>query len=49
MTARDALEIATLGGARVLGRDDVGSIAAGMSADFIAIDIDRPAFAGAQH
>ncbi len=49
MTARDALEIATLGGARVLGRDDIGSIAPGMSADFIAIDIDRPSLAGAQH
>ncbi len=49
MTARDALEIATLGGARVLGRDDIGSIAPDMSADFIAIDIDRPSLAGAQH
>ncbi len=49
MTARDALEIATLGGARVLGRDDIGCIAPGMSADFIAIDIDRPSLAGAQH
>jgi 8-oxoguanine deaminase len=49
MTARDALEIATRGGARVLGRDDIGVLAPGMSADFIAIDLDRPAFAGAQH
>jgi cytosine/adenosine deaminase-related metal-dependent hydrolase len=49
MTARDALELATLGGARVLGRDDIGALAAGMSADFIAIDIDRPQFAGAHH
>ena len=49
MTARDALEIATLGGARVLGRDDIGCIAPGMSADLIAIDLDRPALAGAQH
>ncbi|WNZ25349.1 8-oxoguanine deaminase [Leptolyngbya sp. NK1-12] len=49
MTARDALELATLGGAKVLGRDDVGSLTAGMSADFIAINLDRPEFAGALH
>ncbi|EKQ71005.1 cytosine deaminase-like metal-dependent hydrolase [Leptolyngbyaceae cyanobacterium JSC-12] len=49
MTARDILEIATLGGARVLGRDDIGALAPGMSADFIAIDLDRPQFAGALH
>ncbi|NJN02917.1 MAG: 8-oxoguanine deaminase [Leptolyngbyaceae cyanobacterium SL_1_1] len=49
MTARQALEIATLGGARVLGRDDIGYLAPGMSADFIAINLDRLAFAGAQH
>jgi 8-oxoguanine deaminase len=48
MTARTALEIATIGGAAVLGRDDIGSLAPGMSADFICIDIDTPAFAGAQ-
>jgi cytosine/adenosine deaminase-related metal-dependent hydrolase len=47
MTPRQALELATLGGARVLGRDDIGQLAVGMSADFIALDIDRPAFAGA--
>jgi cytosine/adenosine deaminase-related metal-dependent hydrolase len=49
MSARQALEIATLGSARVLGRDDVGALAAGMSADFITYNIDRPHFAGAHH
>lgn len=48
MNARQALELATIGGARVLGRDDVGYLAKGMAADFIAIHIDRPGFAGAQ-
>jgi cytosine/adenosine deaminase-related metal-dependent hydrolase len=47
ITAREILEVATLGGARVLGRDDIGAIAPGMSADFIALNIDRPQFAGA--
>lgn len=49
MTAREALALATTGGARVLGRDDIGSLAPGMSADFITFDIDRPQFAGAHH
>lgn len=49
MTARQILDVATLGGARVLGRDDIGAIAPGMSADFIAVNLDRPQFAGAWH
>lgn len=49
MTAREALEIATLGGAAVLGRDDIGALAPGMSADFAAFDLHQPGFAGALH
>ncbi|MFU8772021.1 MAG: 8-oxoguanine deaminase [Anaerolineales bacterium] len=49
MTARQALEIATLGGAAVLGRNDIGSLEVGKCADFIAIKIDRLEYAGALH
>jgi 8-oxoguanine deaminase len=49
LSAREALEIATRGGASVLGRDDVGYLAQGMSADFVAYRVDDVAFAGAQH
>lgn len=49
MTAREALELATLGGTKVLGRDDIGALAPGMSADLIAINLDRLEFAGALH
>ena len=38
MSAREALEIATLGGARVLGRDDCGSIEPGKRADIAIWD-----------
>lgn len=49
MTAREALELATLGGAKVLNRDDIGALAPGMAADFVAFDLRQLAFAGALH
>lgn len=49
MTARQALEIATLGGARVLHRDDIGALAPGMAADVALFRLDGVGFAGALH
>jgi cytosine/adenosine deaminase-related metal-dependent hydrolase len=49
MTARDALELATIGGAAVLGRSDIGSLEPGKAADFTAINLNRIDYAGALH
>jgi len=49
MSARQALGLATVGGAGVLGRDDIGKLVPGMCADFIAYDLNRVEFAGALH
>ncbi|KXK51838.1 MAG: 8-oxoguanine deaminase [Anaerolineae bacterium] len=46
MTARTALELATLGGASVLGRDDIGALVPGMAADLAAFRIDTVSMAG---
>lgn len=48
LSARDALEIGTLGGAAVLGRDDIGALAPGMAADLIGYDLHQLELAGAQ-
>jgi cytosine/adenosine deaminase-related metal-dependent hydrolase len=49
MTARQALRLATRGGADVLGRTDIGSLEPGKCADFMAIDLNRLDYAGALH
>jgi 8-oxoguanine deaminase len=49
MTAREALRLATRGGAAVLGRQDIGSLEAGKCADFFAINLNRLDYAGALH
>lgn len=46
MTARNVLEVATRGGAAVLGRDDIGHLAPGMCADLALFDLRTLAFAG---
>jgi len=46
MTAREALAIATRGGADVLGRSDLGSLEPGKCADFFTLDLNAVAYAG---
>jgi len=44
--ARDVLELATLGGAAVLGRTDIGALEAGRCADFFTLDLNAIGYAG---
>ena len=47
MTARDALRLATRGGADVLGRRDIGQLKVGLCADVALYDLNTLSFAGA--
>lgn len=46
ITARDALKVATLGGAKVLGRDDIGLLEKGYEADLVGFRLDSLRQAG---
>lgn len=47
LTARQVLELATAGSAKLLGRDDVGKLRVGMAADIVLFDWHELGYAGA--
>jgi cytosine/adenosine deaminase-related metal-dependent hydrolase len=49
MAPTQALELATLGSARLLNRPELGVIAPGKAADIIAVNLNRLSFAGGLH
>ncbi|MCC6147897.1 MAG: amidohydrolase family protein [Anaerolineaceae bacterium] len=49
ISAETVFWMGTVGGARVLGRDDLGRLAPGMAADLVSFDLEILDFAGALH
>ncbi len=49
LNTEEILWMATMGGAKTLGRDDIGQIQPGKCADITMINIDRLEYSGAQH
>jgi len=49
LNTEEVLWMATVGGAKALGRDDIGQIESGKCADITMISMDRLEYAGAQH
>lgn len=45
-SVQEALELATLGSASVLGRDDIGQLSPSMAADFIGVDLNTLSLSG---
>jgi cytosine/adenosine deaminase-related metal-dependent hydrolase len=42
MTTTELFDAATIGGAKALGREDIGRLAAGCRADFVLVDVTHP-------
>ncbi|MXP62029.1 N-ethylammeline chlorohydrolase [Roseomonas sp. M0104] len=42
LTSTDLFDAATIGGAKALGRDDIGRLAPGCRADFVTVDVTHP-------
>jgi len=49
MNVQEALYLATRGGAKVLGRNDIGILTPGFSADLFLVDVSTIPYAGAHH